>query len=562
MTMSEIPAIDTVFSSITDHAILIMDQAGLLTSWNAAAERLFGSDRCKVGHCVSTFDAADELDVGAHALEIAAALLHGRAQSSRMHIGADMQSFWGDGVVNPIHDSEGIHLGFVKIIRDSSARRQDENVALRAANTDSLTGLANRSGFDNHLQNWLRTCKRDHQSVVLHLLDLDNFKNVNDTLGHLAGDLLLQQVAARLLSASRKSDFVARFGGDEFGVVQADVNAPTDAYPLADKLLNTLAQPFDLDGHEVHTSASIGIAVAPQDGWDAQALLRKADSALYRVKRSGRNAYSYYTKDLDRDAHRRSRDQIALRQAVEMRQFHLVFQPKVAAADGTLVGIEALLRCDHPAFSQRPILEVIALATEYGQMINLSEWIVTQACRQSKHWLDQGHPPFCLCVNLSSRELSETGTPEMIDRVLHDTGFLAQQLVLELTEHELFDSKTEGLEIIKLLRARGISIALDDFGTGFSSLSYLADLPVNFLKLDISFINRIPEDTRSAKVVHSIIELAHALDLKVVAEGVERPEQVEFLRHEQCEDLQGFFVCRPLSVSKMTKWLQQHSGAN
>ena len=453
----------------------------MLTSWNAAAERLFGSDRCKVGQCVSTFDAADELDAGTHASEIAAALLHGRAQSSRLHLGADLQSFWGDGVINPIHDSEGVHLGFVKIIRDSSARRHDEKVALRAANTDVLTGLANRSAFDDHLRNWLETGKRDRQNVVLHLLDLDNFKNINDTLGHLAGDLLLQQVAARLLNASRKADFVARFGGDEFGLLQANVNAPTDAFPLADKILNTLSQPFEIEGHEIHTSASIGIAVAPQDGWAAQTLLRKADSALYRVKRSGRNAYSYFTEDLDRDAHRRSRDQIALRQAVQKRQFHLAFQPKVSAADGSLVGIEALLRCDHPALANRPILEVIALATEYGQMISLSEWIVTQACRQSKHWLDQGHPPFCLCVNLSSRELSESGTPQVIDRALLDTGFPAQQLVLELTEHELFDSKTEGLAIINTLRARGISIALDDFGTGFSSLSYLADLPVNFL---------------------------------------------------------------------------------
>lgn len=557
--MSEIPAIDSVFSSMTDHAILIMDQAGLLTSWNAAAERLFGSERCKVGQCVSTFDAAEELDAGAHALEIAAALLHGRAQSSRMHLGADMQSFWGDGVINPIHDSEGVHLGFVKIIRDSSARRQDENVALRAASTDALTGLSNRSSFDRQLQNRLETCKRDHQSVGVHLLDLDNFKNINDTLGHLAGDVLLQQVAARLLNASRKADLVARFGGDEFGMLQADVDAPADAYPLANKILNTLAQPFDIEGHEVHTSVSIGIAVAPQDGWDARALLKKADSALYRVKRSGRNAYSYYTDDLDREAHRRSRDQLAMQRAVETRQFHLVYQPKVSAIDGNVVGIEALLRCDHPALSNRPILEVIALATEYGKMIDLSEWIVTQACRQSKQWFDQGHRPFCLCVNLSSRELSEKGTPAMIDRVLRRTGFPAHQLVLELTEHELFDSKTEGLEIIKILRARGISIALDDFGTGFTSLGYLADLPVNFLKLDISFINRIPDDPRAAKVVHSIIELAHALNLKVVAEGVERQGQVDFLRHEQCEDLQGFFVCPPLSVSKMGKWLQQHS---
>ena len=560
--MNKGPAIDTVFSSITDHAILVMDQAGLLTSWNAAAERLFGSDRCKVGQCVSTFDAAEELDAGVHALEIAAALLHGRTQTSRIHLGADMQSFWGDGVINPIHDSDGVHLGFVKIIRDSSARRQDESAALRAASTDCLTGLANRSGFDNQLRNRLETCKRDHQSLVLHLLDLDNFKNINDTLGHLAGDLLLQQVAARLVNASRKADFVARFGGDEFGLLQADVKAPIDACQLADKLLNTLAQPFDIEGHEVHTSASIGIAVAPQDGWDARALLRKADSALYRVKRSGRNGYCYYTDDLDRDAHRRSRDQIALQKAVETRQFHLVYQPKVSAADGTLVGIEALLRCDHPALSDRPILDVIALATEYGTMVDLSEWILTQACRQSKQWFDRGHRPLCLCVNLSSRELSETGTPEMIDRVLRDTGFPAQQLVLELTEHELFDSKTEGLAIIRILRERGISIALDDFGTGFSSLSYLADLPVNFLKLDISFINRIPADPRSAKVVHAIIELAHALNLKVVAEGVERKEQVDFLRHEECEDLQGFYFSRPLSVSNMTTWLQQHARAH
>lgn len=433
-----------------------------------------------------------------------------------------------------------------------------ENRITHLAFHDGLTALPNRVLFREQLEATIgRAAKRGGQVSVL-CLDLDGFKGVNDTLGHQAGDALLRQVAERLRHVCRETDLIARLGGDEFAIIQIDAASPADGSLLAEKVLNILAQPFVLGENEANISASIGLAVAPQDGRVADELLRKADGALYRAKHNGRSAYSYFTRALDIETQNRHRDIGALRDAVRDQAFFLVYQPKIASSSGqAIVGMEALLRCSHPQLAQRPIREVIRLAAECGQIHQLSEWVIAHACKQARFWFDQGHASFTTCVNLCARELACPSTLDTVDRTLETTGLRAGDLNVELTEQALFESKSVGTKVLRGLSERGVTIALDDFGTGYSSLSYLTNLPVNLIKLDVSLTRSLPHDEQARKVVHAVIDLAHALELEVVAEGMEQKEQLLAMRQMQCDALQGYYISRPLVAALMTRWMKE-----
>lgn len=546
-----------ILASTTDYVILVTDTAGKLVTCNSNAQHVVGLSPAMAGlDCAATYTEDDQQD-SVPAKEMAAALQAGQAIVDRAYVRQDGSRFWGAGNLTPLYDESRCHIGFLSIFRDVTEKRRGENEILRVVNTDTLTGLANRFSFNEHLKEWTKASVRADQAIILHMIDLDHFKVVNDTLGHHAGDVLLQKVGARIKSVTRETDFVARLGGDEFAVLQAGAASAMAGSSLAEKILAAFAQPFDLEGQEARTTPSIGIAVAPQDSWTPDQLMRKADAALYRVKREGGNQYGYFTEALDLEAHRRSRDIAALRHAVTHEEFHLVYQPTVSVTDGTLVAVEALLRCDHPVLHDRPISDVILLATQCGLALVLGRWIMQQACCQASIWFDQGLPRFRMCVNLCARELSDPKMPAIIDDVLKRTGLLTSDLMLELTERDLFESKEEGLKVLQSLNRQGISIALDDFGTGYSSLGNLTTLPINCIKLDGSFAGGIPENLQSCTVVKAIIGLAHSLGLKVVAEGVETGEQLAFFKQEQCDIIQGHYCSPPLPPDEMTAWMQQ-----
>lgn len=550
------PQLALAFDSIS-YAVIVTDRHGQLLYWNQSAAKLIDLGRAGTGVNAAWFFPLNDGGDG-WAGEVTQAAQCGSIETASDCVGST-GNFWAVGTVAVMRTPDGGIDGYVKIFHDSSKQRDEENDLRAAAQTDALTGLANRQAFDAKLLQCMPSETREDQVVILHLIDLDRFKEVNDTLGHHAGDLLLQQVAARIRSLARRTDFLARLGGDEFALLQFAPHDTMSGGVLAEKILAAIAKPFMLGGSEAHISASIGISLLPLDGNVPHELLRKADAALYRVKDDGKNGYSFFTDELDKQAHQRGADLEALREAVRVRQFHLAYQPKVRASDRTLIGMEVLLRCDHPLLRSRPTQEVINLAKSCGAMHALTEWILSSSCKQAAAWFAQGLPQFTICVNFCAKDLTDVAVLQLVDRALVESGLQGSDLEIELTEADLLDSKDTGVDILNRLRARGIQIALDDFGTGFSSLSYLTKLPVDLIKLDISFVQSLADGPRGTNIVLGIIGLAKSLDIAVVAEGIENSRELEFFRDVGDIGVQGHHICKPLTANAMSAWLHQLS---
>lgn len=398
-----------------------------------------------------------------------------------------------------------------------------------------------------------------HQHIfILHLLDLDFFKGVNDTLGHQAGDALLRQVGERLRHVCRETDLIANLGGDEFAIIQVDAASPADGSLLAEKVLNILAQPFVLGENEANISASIGLAVARRMAGSPMNCCARpmARCTGQNTTAAAPTATSPGPSILKRRIGIAISAPCATRSGIR-RFFSSTSLQSPPAPGQAIVGMEALLRCSHPQLAQRPIREVIRLAAECGQIHQLSEWVIAHACKQARFWFDQGHASFTTCVNLCARELACPSTLDTVDRTLESTGLRAGDLNVELTEPEQFESKSVGMKVLRGLSERGVAIALDDFGTGYSSLSYLTNLPVNLIKLDVSLTRSLPHDEQARKVVHAVIDLAHALELEVVAEGMEQKEQLLAMQQMQCDALQGYYISRPLVAALMTRWMKE-----
>jgi diguanylate cyclase (GGDEF)-like protein/PAS domain S-box-containing protein len=557
--MNDSGLLQAILASATDYAIVVMDNAGIVTTWNAGAERLTGYCRkYAVGHHESIMFTEGDRMLKVPQSELADALATGRCADHRWYARKDGTQFWGDSVTTPIYAAKHWHAGFLKILRDTTdKKRADEELLLRTR-VDGLTGLANRSAFRDRLSEMVAATLRSDRLLILQMIDLDHFKEVNDTLGHHAGDVLLQQVAQRMRTVTRDTDCVARIGGDEFAVLLPNAHSAEVGGSLASKLLEALSTPFRIEGREVRSGASIGVAVCPQDAKDPDQLLKNADLALYRVKRNGRGGFSCFTEHLDSEAHKRNRDLAELRRAVDEHAFWLAYQPKVSTRSGCLIALEALLRCASPALSGYPIEYVITLAREAGLMPQIGAWVLSDACRQIREWQYAQVAHLKVCVNLCTRELTDPGITRHIDTALGHTGLAPDDLEIEITERQILDSKDQGVATLKALRARGVMVAIDDFGTGYSSLSYLRWMPVDSIKLDRTFMPDIPRDVQSCAIVRAVIGLAHSLNLEVIAEGVESVEQLDFLRNEQCEYVQGYFFSRPLDAGAMTAWLNEH----
>jgi diguanylate cyclase (GGDEF)-like protein/PAS domain S-box-containing protein len=433
------------------------------------------------------------------------------------------------------------------MVHDMTERKRFEERLVYEATHDTLTNLPNRNLLNDHLDRALEYVKRHQQSLALFLLDLDNFKIVNDTLGHSAGDLLLEEVSARLLQCVRKYDIVARLGGDEFVILMSGIRDSNHIISIADKVVSIFSQPFQIMDHEMFITVSVGIAVAPENGDKAEILLMNADTAMYHVKGSGKNGYEFFNEQMNVRISERLEQETRLRRALERNEFCLHYQPKIDLASGTIVGMEALIRWMPEKDRIVPPLDFIPLLEETGLIVPVGEWVIREACRQNREWHLAGLENLVVSTNMSARQFYQVNLPELIGQILRETSLEPKYLKIELTESIVMQDIDMAIGILNRLKEMGLSLSIDDFGTGYSSLAYLKRFPVDELKIDKSFVNGLGTDMNDSTIVNTIISMAHSMQLKVVAEGVETADQLELLRERSCEEVQGFYFSRPLA---------------
>ena len=458
--------------------------------------------------------------------------------------------------INAVHGPDGELQNYVAACMDITRTKQSEMELERLAHHDALTGLPNRLLLMSTLEHAIVRSQRNHIRGAVLMLDLDRFKNVNDSLGHPAGDQLLQEVAQRLSARLRGVDTVARLGGDEFVVLLEELAEPQDAAHVAQALIEACSVPFILDGGEkVYVGASVGISLFPDDSIVGDRLIQQADAALYSAKGAGRGTYRFFTGAFTREARSRLDMESGLRRALDEQQFSLEYQPLVRAADGSIEGVEALVRWRHPERGMVSPAAFIPLAEETGLIVPLGEWVLRTACEQMRRWQDQGIAPRMIAVNLSPRQFAQPDLKQQIEHALQESGLQPSALELEITETALLDASDAGARL-KSLKALGVKLAIDDFGTGYSSLAYLSRFPIDKLKVDQSFVRNIPDDPTDMEIASAVITLARSLKLKVLAEGVETPAQLEFLRERGCDLLQGYLFSKPVPAEQVTALLR------
>ncbi|MBS3936402.1 MAG: EAL domain-containing protein [Sulfuritalea sp.] len=447
--------------------------------------------------------------------------------------------------ISAIRDRSGKVSHYVGTFNDISDRKAVEERIRYLALHDALTGLANRHCFESRLEQALLSAEREKSSLAVLFIDLDRFKTINDTLGHPVGDQLLQEAARRLQACVRASDIVARLGGDEFVVVLSQVAAPADAAAVADKILQSLASPYAIEGQRLHVTASVGIGVYPDDGGDAVALMKNADTALYHAKDTGRNQFQFFKAAMNEAVAELLLLERELRGALRQGEFELHYQPKVMAGSGRVCGVEALLRWRHPELGLVPPLKFVPLAEEVGLIEAIGAWVLEEACRQLAAWRAAGIDGLHMAVNLSARQLRSAELVTTVRDLIARHGLGEGDLELEITESVAMAEPEIAIGRLQALRALGVRLAIDDFGTGYSSLAYLKRLPIQTLKLDRAFVRDIEFDPNDAAISTATLALAHNLGLQVVAEGVENAAQRDFLIHHGCDMLQGYLYGRP-----------------
>ena len=444
-----------------------------------------------------------------------------------------------------------------RMIRElEAAKDQAEKLALN----DSLTGLANRYSFQTQLDLAINHAKRLGKLAAVLIIDLDGFKLVNDTHGHVIGDELLKGIARRLKETVRSTDTVARLGGDEFAVILANIDKAESASRPAELILRNLKQPIDIGGLALEVGACVGISMSPLDGEDHGELIRRADVALYAAKALGPGSLQYYDADLDRRARIQRELKQDLKRAFSKDEFVLFFQPQVAIDSNTVIGVEALLRWNHPHRGVLSPGHFIDAAESSGLIIELGRWVVRAACRQSQIWTQKGLQPLRMAVNISPRQLRDTKLFDTVDRAIADSGMDPDHLELELTENAVLADEEQASIVLHKLRALGLHLAIDDFGTGYSSLSRLKEYPVDRLKIDRTFIDNLTDDPGDQSICYAAVNLAASLGLGVIAEGVETKAQLEYLRGIKCDEGQGFFFAQPLPAAEFEAWLAQWNG--
>jgi diguanylate cyclase (GGDEF)-like protein/hemerythrin-like metal-binding protein/PAS domain S-box-containing protein len=456
-------------------------------------------------------------------------------------------------------DNENAQINhYVASFSDITSRKAAEEEIKQLAFYDPLTKLPNRRLLLERLKHSIEVERRDGARLALLMLDLDRFKAVNDSLGHLAGDELLQQVATRITARLRDVDMVARLGGDEFVVLLEDIAHAEDAARVAIEIILTLSKSFQLtQSNDVQIGASIGISLYPEHGATYEMLMDHADAALYQAKDQGRGCYAYFSEDQTLAARERIALETRLRRAVEQEELRVFYQPQVDIASGLIIGAEALVRWQDPVEGLVPPIRFIPIAEETGLILEIGAWVLQETCRQGRLWLDAGLPPITLAVNVSPQQFRRGNISALVAACLIETGFPAEHLELEMTESGLMESQNNVMELLSTLRSQGIRLAIDDFGTGFSSLSYLKHFPLDVLKIDKSFIDDIPHLQDDMEIAASIIAMGHILGFKVLAEGVETPEQLAFLKEKHCDIYQGYIKSPPVRAEAFAELLRE-----
>jgi diguanylate cyclase (GGDEF)-like protein/PAS domain S-box-containing protein len=458
--------------------------------------------------------------------------------------------------VAPIHDRQGHATGAVIVFRDVSAARAMAVQMAHSAQHDFLTGLPNRMLLQDRLSQAIILAARHSKKVAVLFLDLDGFKHINDSLGHPIGDKLLQSIAACLVECVRGSDTVSRQGGDEFVVLLSEVAQAEDAAITARRMLQSVAEAHAIDLHDLHVTTSIGLSVYPDDGLDAETLIKNADTAMYQAKENGRQSYQFFKPVMNVRAVERQSIEESLRRALERQEFTLHYQPKVNLKSGEITGAEALLRWTHPIRGSVSPAKFIPVAEDCGLILPIGHWVLLEACKQARAWLDAGLPLATIAVNISAMEFRGENFLENVFAVLQETGLDPRSLELELTESVLMKRAESAASVLKALRDRGVQVAVDDFGTGYSSLSYLRKFPIDALKIDQSFVRQITTTPNDTAIVSAIISMGRSLKLRIVGEGVETLEEMAFLKAHLCDEAQGYYFGRPVLPVEFAKLLE------
>ena len=551
---------------VTPEAMLVSDSDGKIVMVNAQTEKLFGYSRDElIGQSIEML-IPERLRAG-HGAHRGAYM----ARNTASQMGKERELFARrkDGTefsaeisLGPLKTENGIFV--ISAVRDVTERKHFETKILHQATHDPLTGLPNRVLFHEILTHATAHTLRTEKLLAVMFLDLDGFKNINDTLGHDYGDILLKEVAGRLNLQLRKSDMVARQGGDEFTILLQDIADVQDITQIAEKILAAVSEPIIADDHEMHVSASIGITVFPFDDTDIEHLLRNADTAMYRAKEAGKNNFQFYTSKMNALIRERVEIENGLRHALERNELVLHYQPQVDIESGKIIAVEALVRWTHPEKGIIPPDKFIHVAEESGLIVSIGEWVLRTACMQNKAWQDAGLPHIRMAVNLSARQFREPRVVAIVAKAMDDAGLAlhSDSLELELTESMIMNDVEGAIDTLNGLHAMGIHLSIDDFGTGYSSLSYLKRFPINTLKIDQSFIRDITVDADDAAIAATIIMLGHNLKMRVIAEGVETAGQLALLREMKCDEIQGFYFSRPIPANELENLLREERRLN
>ena len=535
--------------ALADDAVMITDPKGAIEYVNPAFTQLTGYTEEEVlGHKPNI------LRSGAHHVlfferlwkTVAAGEVFSDVFINRRKDGG---TYYEQKTISPLRDAAGHITHFVSTGRDITDRINVQERLHRLENLDPVTELPNRAFFRDRLRRAIAKATGTETAAAVLFLDIDRFKTVNDGFGHPVGDLVLQQIGRRLRDTLRDGDVVARIGGDEFAVVLADLNRER-VERVAQKLAHAFDRTFDVDGKQVALGVSIGAALFPDDGADCESLMKGADAAMHRAKEEGGNSYRFFIAEMSDGLRRSIETEIGLRRALQRNEFVLHYQPQVDVAAGRVVAFEALLRWQHPDRGLVPPLEFIPTLEQSGLIVPVGEWVLRTACAQNRAWQQAGLPPVRISVNFSARQFADVGLADTVERVLAETGLAPKYLQLEITETSLMKNTVESQQALRRFRDIGVHIAIDDFGTGFSSMGYLKRFPLHSLKIDRSFVKDLQEDNEDAAIATAIISMAHALGLRVTAEGVETQAQRDFLARQGCDEIQGYLVSRPVVAAQ------------
>ena len=500
-------------------------------------------------------------DTREEAIEFRRRLVEGDVQGGELRekrlLRKDGSLMWVALATSVVRGGDGEPRCFISVIEDITERKQWQTELQQLAHYDVVTGLPNRALVYERLAQGLARAARRRSPLGLVFIDVDHFKKVNDTFGHAAGDKLLQEVSARLKQAVRAGDVVGRLGGDEFVVVLMDLAAANDPGAVAQRILRAMHRPFALEGGEVYATASVGVALYPDDSLDLDSLVRNADAAMYEAKKAGRDCFRYYKPEMNARAAHNLHLESELRRAFERDEFELRFQPKVGVASGEITGVEALLRWRHPERGLLNPAEFMHVLEETGLVVRAGAWVLDSVCRELKRWRSRGVRQVPVSVNISARQFRDANLAREIRAVLGRHGVEPGLLEIEITETSLMSGESQVVATLAELKSLGVRVAIDDFGTEYSSLSYLRRFPIDIVKIDRSFVSEIPENREDAAIARAIISMVHSLGLSVVAEGVETRGQLGFLAVLNCDEVQGFLFARPMPASEIEQWLAE-----